>query len=147
MIEDLPNAETPQRKSWWVRHRIWVISLAVLVPVVCVGIIAAITFFVMGVIKSSEPYTRSLQIVQADAEVQAALGTPIESSWLVMGSVHMDYGRRSTTGDADITYGVSGPNGEGDVHAVAQCDNNVWTFSLVAVDVDGQLIDVTPGAE
>jgi hypothetical protein len=108
------------------RNWIWVVPLGCLTPILLVGgcfVVSVVAIF--GLLKSSEAYTRSLAAVTANEKVQAALGQPIEPSTIVTGNINV-----STNGShADVYYSISGPKGDGSVHAVADKRNGVWVFS------------------
>ena len=135
-------SEQPER-TWWSRNWKWVVPAGCLTPVlVCGGFVALILTLVFGMIKSSPPYTESLAAVKANAEAQQELGNPIEPGFFVTGGIETS----GDSGDADITYAVSGPNGSGTVHAVADKAAGQWTFTTLelAIEATGQRIDLLP---
>ena len=112
-----------------------------LTPVlVCGGFLTLIFMLVFGMIKSSTPYTESLAAIRANAEVQRALGDGIEPGFFVMGNINTS----GTSGDADLTYAVSGSNGSGTVYTVAKKATGKWTFTTVLVEIEqsGERIDL-----
>lgn len=115
-----------RRRSWFGRNWFWLVPLVCLLPVLGCGGLVALLF---GMLKGSEPYQQSLRRVQGHAEVRAALGQPVEPSFVVMGSIHY----RNRDGDADLTYDVSGPNGSGTVHVVADKRAGAWTLKTLDV--------------
>lgn len=126
-----PTAEYGTEKTWWSRNWKWVVPVGCGVPVlillVCGGLLFGIFYWVMGLIKGSDAYTDSLQMVQQNALVQAELGTPIEPGYWVMGEINLT----NNSGDADISYSVSGPQGEGTVYVVAEKAAGQWDFKLI----------------
>jgi hypothetical protein len=107
----------------------------------CLGILAVITlcvggilFLVTGAFRSSDVYQEALAAAQNDPEVQAALGTPIEPGWFVMGSMETS----GLSGTADLRIPIHGPDGSGTLFAGARRENGVWRFYTLAVEVDGQ---------
>jgi len=131
----------PAGKSWWGRNWVWVVPAGCLVPVVvCGGGIALIVSLVFGVIKSSDVYTKSLAAAKANAQVQAAIGQPIEPGFLVTGNINVS----GSSGNADISYPIKGPKGSATVYAVAEKAAGEWTFSTldVAIDATGDRIDL-----
>src|SRR5688572_11539403 len=53
---------------------------------------AGIFFFVIGVIKKTDVYADAVKVAQQSAEVQTALGSPVEAGWLLQGSVNYNNG-------------------------------------------------------
>ncbi len=99
----------------------------------------AITTVVFGAIKHSAPYEESKRQAMADQRVIDALGTPMEPSFIVMGSVKIDNGR----GDADINYTLSGPKDKGKVHVVATRVSDAWSYTEMTVKPEkGAIIDL-----
>jgi len=132
--------EQPRERSWFGRNWKWLLPVGCLLPFVAVGgCVAVLVVGVFGALKASDAYNLSLAAVRADEQVKAALGDPIEPSFLVSGNIHV-----STEGsDADVHYDISGPNGRGTVHAVAIKEAGSWTFrTLVVETANGENIDV-----
>lgn len=125
-----PSDPTPPRRSWWGRNWKWVVPVGCLTPIIlCGGLLTMIFTVAFGTIKSSEPYKQSLAQVQQSADVQAALGTPIEAGWLVGGNIDLE----SANGSANLVYNVSGPKGGATVQAVANKSAGTWTFESISV--------------
>ena len=100
---------------------------------------AVMVFFVFGVIKRSDVYKGALRRVQSDPRVIAALGEPVEASFLVTGNVHVD----NSGGNAEINFPISGPKQKAKVHAVATYENNQWKYETLTVTPDsGPVIDL-----
>ena len=96
------------KRSWWSRNWKWVVPVGCLTPIViCGGGATLIVALVFGVIKESGAYQDSLAQAQTDARVVAALGTPIEPGFFVMGNIEVN----GPAGTADLSYSISGPNG------------------------------------
>ncbi|MEM9915006.1 MAG: cytochrome c oxidase assembly factor Coa1 family protein [Planctomycetota bacterium] len=131
MHSTTPQAQ-PTRRSWWSRNWKWFLPLVVIAPVfTCLGVVTLLVSLVFGLLKGSEPFEYSLATVQADPRVQAELGTPIESAFLVSGSINLS----GSSGDADLSYDVSGPNGSATVYVVATKSAGVWQYSDLVADV------------
>lgn len=137
-----PEAEAkPDRRSWWSRHWKWVVPTVILLPVFsCVGVLTLIVSLIFGMIKGSEPFEDSLRAARANPQIQAALGTPIEPDFLVTGSINLS----GPSGDANLAYGISGPNGTGTVFVTGDKSAGVWTYSTLLAEIDptGQRIDL-----
>lgn len=102
--------------------------------VVVVGFILGIFWLVTSSFRSSPVYTEAMAAARADSRVVQALGTPIESGWLITGSMS----EQGISGDADLVIPISGPRKGGTLYASARKSNGVWQFYTLAVQVDGQ---------
>jgi Cytochrome oxidase complex assembly protein 1 len=107
-------------------------SIAILVLVV--GIIAGVFYMIAGTFKSSPVYRDAMQAAQSNSRVIQSLGTPIQSGWLVTGSIE----EQGLSGDATLVIPISGPRGSGTLYASAREGNGKWQFYTLAVQVDGQ---------
>ena len=95
---------------------------------------------VFGALKSSDAYKAALEKAKADPRVVSALGTPISDGFFVGGKTNVS----GTSGQADMTVPISGPNGKGTLYFVATKFAGKWTFSKVMVEIEktGQRIDL-----
>ncbi|MEX0701876.1 MAG: cytochrome c oxidase assembly factor 1 family protein [Planctomycetales bacterium] len=135
--------DQPPQRNWWSRNWKWVVPVGCLTPVVvCGGGIALLVFGVFGAIKSSDVYTEAIARAKANEEVQAALGEPIEEGFLVSGNINVS----DATGNADLAIPISGPKGNGTIHAVATKVAGKWEYSTLEVEVPGRAgrIDLRP---
>lgn len=108
----------------------WLIPIGCLGAIIfCCGLPVSIGFIVFGAIKSSTPYQESLARVQASPEVQQILGQPIEPAFLVMGNIEVN----GPSGQASLSYGISGPQGDATVVVDADKANSEWTFNVLKV--------------
>ena len=98
------------------------------------GFVFGILYLVMGSFKSSPVYLEAMKAAQADPRVTEALGTPLQSGWLVTGSIE----QQGISGDANLVIPISGPRGSGTLYAAAREGNGVWRFYTLAVRVNGQ---------
>lgn len=121
--------QSPKR-SWWSRNWKWVIPVGCLTPILlCGGFITFIMAIVFGAIKSSDAYTEALAEAQANAEVKALLGEPIEAGFWVTGNIQIS----GSSGDADLAIPISGPKGAATIYAVAQKTAGKWEYSTLEV--------------
>lgn len=107
-----------------------------------VGFVFLLFSTIMGFMKSSEPFKVALARANASQEVQAALGTPVESGFFVTGNI-------TTTGSggtAAILIPISGPKGEGSLHVEATKSAGTWTYTTLEAQIPGQpaKIDLKP---
>jgi hypothetical protein len=134
----------PPRQGWWARNWKWVVPLGCLGFVLLIVLfVAAIVGIVFGAMKSSDVYKEAVRRAQNHPEVQAALGTPIESGWWMSGEINV----KNDTGDANIQIPISGPKGEGRIHAVATKESGRWTYSTLTVTIGERgVIDLLGGS-
>lgn len=113
----------------------------------CLGLLAlgavafaAIIYFAMGVIKKTDVYADAFKKAEQSAEVQAALGTPVETGFMFQGNVNITNG----AGTADITVPLSGPKGEGTMKVKAsKSPGGPWQYSVLEVQLpDGKAVDL-----
>ncbi|MEY2557382.1 MAG: hypothetical protein QOE34_807 [Verrucomicrobiota bacterium] len=100
---------------------------------------------VLGALKSSDAYKMAVARAKADPRVVSALGSPIEEGLLVFGNTNVN----GSSGKADLTIPISGPNGKGSIYFVASKSAGEWTFSKLVVTVGktGEKIDLAPQTE
>ncbi|MFC1672379.1 cytochrome c oxidase assembly factor Coa1 family protein, partial [Planctomycetota bacterium] len=95
------------------------------------GLAIGVTMLVFSLIKSSDVYKESVAAATASEQVQEVLGTPVEPAWYLMGNINTS----GSSGNADITVPISGPNGKAWVYAVAEKSGGKWTFSMLTVQI------------
>jgi hypothetical protein len=137
----MQRAQPTIRRSWWHRNWRWFVPAGVLTLILsCLGALTLFVALVFGILKSSAAYTESLALVQADPQVREAIGSPVEAGSLVTGSIS----QQGSFGSANISYPVSGPEGEADVHVIAEKSAGRWTFTelIVVVDSTGERIEL-----
>lgn len=126
-----PEAEGPPVTS----RRTWIIVGAVAVGfLLLVGAFAATMFAVVSAsFDQSEVVHQAVAQVQGNAALQARLGAPIEKGRMSSGTIN----ESGSDGSADVDIPLHGPNGHGDLYAVATKSAGVWTFSTLAFQPDG----------
>jgi hypothetical protein len=111
-------------------------------------LVATFVFFIIsivfGVMKSSDAYQAAFARARVDPRVTRALGSPIEAGFFVSGKTNVS----GSSGDADLSIPISGPNGKGTIYCVASKFAGEWTFSRLVVEVaeTGEKIDLTEKA-
>ena len=108
-------------------QRKWAIAGAIVFLVV----LPLIAFAVMSGLKG-EAYQLSLKEIRANAEVQEALGKPIDPGFLVGGRVSMD---GSGSGTAQLQYSLSGSIEKGKAYVAAGKFAGNWELGEVIVVV------------
>ena len=127
----------------WSRNWKWIVPVGCLVSfvsVVGIGSIVGFIYFVMSMMKSSGAYTDAVAKAKENLVVQESIGTPIEEGLFVTGSTSTS----GTTGQADLTISISGPDGDATIYVVAEKSAGAWTFSTLTVEISdtGQRIDL-----
>jgi len=128
----------------------WLIPIGCAGAVVLVGgAVVGIILFAMGAIKSSGAYKLALKQVQEDVDVIDYLGEPIEPGVLVYGK----FKSTRNSGEADVSFHVSGPYEKGKVYVEAEKIRGQWIFDYIAVDIEiedkeeGELIVIVDSSE
>jgi hypothetical protein len=122
----------PQEPNWWSRNWKWFVPVAVLSGVALLaGFVFAVVSLVFGVTKSSDAYQEALSRAKASPAVISALGSPIKEGFYVSGSINVS----GPSGDAKLAIPVSGPKGEGTIYLEAKKSADVWSYSLLLVQV------------
>lgn len=113
----------------------------------CLGLVilmmiggAALAYFAFGTLKKSDLYQIALKRAESAPEVQAALGTPLETGWMLQGSMRVE----NNHGTADLKIPLKGPKGEGMLLVKGnQTDGGPWVYSeLQAVLPDGKSVNL-----
>jgi hypothetical protein len=106
----------------------------VITPVLLFALfIGGIATFVFGIMKSSEPYKHTVEVVTHDPQALQALGPPVKIGWVVSGNVNTT----PDSGDADLSIPVSGSAHEGKVYVVAKKSVGVWHYEKIQLWLDG----------
>ena len=120
-----PPAPQKSSKKWWF------LGCGGCLGVIVLGLLV-IGFFVtsiIGVIKKTDAYAGALQRAQNSAELQAAIGTPMEPSYWVLGSIKTENGAEST----EFAIPVTGPKGAAAVTVKASrpAGATAWEYSVL----------------
>ncbi len=132
----LPTEPTtpPRRRprGWLFRNLWWLLPTSVLVVVLPIGCCAGIFVWLIGSVKSSEPYQMALKRVCTDRQVIEALGEPVEEkSWMPTGNFFYHINNGVASGEADFSFTVSGSKDTALVHVEASCRDGKWEFRLL----------------
>ena len=131
-----PSQAATVHHPGFLRHLWWMLPAAALVLVLPCGCCGGLFVWLIGSIKSSEPYQMALHRVETAPEVIDQLGEPIaEAGWMPTGNYSYRSNNGMASGEANFDFSVRGPKGTAHVHAEARCRNGTWAF---------QVIDVTP---
>ncbi len=104
------------------------------------GAVAAIVSFVFGALKKSDVYVESVRRAQNSPEVQGAIGTPVETGWMLQGSMNTENG----VGNADFTIPLQGPHGKATLRVKAsKAAGGAWQYSeMQATLPDASTVDL-----
>lgn len=113
----------------------------ILIPVLFVTVLGGGAFWAWRSSGASEVREEAIARATSHPAVIEALGEPIESGWLPEGRVHIGDGE----GEADFSVDLTGPRGEGRLHAVARRQGGGdWEFEVLELAVEGsdEVIDL-----
>jgi hypothetical protein len=129
-----PLTPQPPRGNWWTRNWKWFVPTGCLTLLALASLfVICIVFFVFSVMKSSDAYKIAVARAKSDQRVVAALGTPISEGMFTSGKTNVN----GPSGEADIAIPISGPKGKATIYAVATKSAGTWTFSKLAVQMEG----------
>lgn len=106
---------------------------------------AGIFWFAMGALKKTDVFAETLKRAQASSEVQQALGSPVDTGWMLQGSMNVNNG----DGVADLTVPLKGSKAEGSVRVKAtKSASTPWQYTVMeAVMPDGTVVDLRTDGE
>ncbi|MGO1002830.1 cytochrome c oxidase assembly factor Coa1 family protein [Lysobacter sp. CA196] len=139
MNDDRPNP------GWWGRNWKWAVpsgclTLILLAGLLLVGVIGLGIKGLSGVMKASEPYRHAIALAEGNAEVVAALGTPLRTGSMIQGTLSTE----NASGHADLAVPLTGPKGEATLYIKGERQADRWTYSVIelAIEGSGQRIDL-----
>ena len=102
-----------------------------------VGIVA----FVFGVMRSSDAYQMAMSELQQNERAISILGEPIEAGWFTSGSINTS----GSSGTADLSIPVSGPDGKGRLFVLANKSVGQWEIEQLVLEVNNERINLLTG--
>jgi hypothetical protein len=106
---------------------------------VCAGLGGLGIVGLFTAIKSSQPYTESLQRTQSNEELGSKIGQPIEPDMIVMGNINL----QNNDGNADLSYRVTGPDGTATIDVKGRKTDGVWSYEKMKATMDdGSVVDL-----
>ena len=134
------------QKNWWSRNWKWFVPTGCLTMLLaCAGFVTLIFSIVLGSLKSSDVYNESLAKARTNAQVTAALGTPVEPGFWVSGNISVE----NSSGQSDLSIPVSGPNGTGTIYVTATKSAGRWNYSTMICEISssGNRINLLTSAQ
>ena len=120
-----------RKENWWSRNWKWFVPVGCLGTIILVvGFVAVIMSIVFGFMKSSDVYKEAVANAKANTSVVEVLGLPIEEGLFVSGNINVS----GTSGRANLSIPISGPNGKATLFVVATREAGNWNFSTLVVE-------------
>lgn len=115
----------------------WGVVVYIIIAIFALGSIALTFYF----IKSSDAYQLALQRVQTHPAAVQVLGTPIHPGWKVSGNIQVS----GPSGQANLSFPVSGPKANGTVYMDATKEMGAWHINQQVLEIEktGQRLDLT----
>jgi hypothetical protein len=135
-----PSPDAPQG-NWFARNWKWFVPVGCFVPLIsCCGCLSLLTVFGLGALKATPTYTQALQRAENEPRVVAAVGTPFEPAFWLMGQYNLVNG----TANADLMFDVTGPNGSATIHAIATETGGQVNFTTLTIQIHatGETLDL-----
>jgi hypothetical protein len=127
-----PPLSAQARPNWWKRNWVW------FVPIGCfsmlalfVAFVGSIALIVFSAMRSTNVYKDALARAKAHPSVIKALGSPIKEGFLVSGNTNVN----GTSGEANLSIPISGPNGKGTIYVAATKSLGRWNYSGLIVEI------------
>ncbi len=121
------------KANWLGRNWKWFVPVFCLLAVVVLGAAVAVTMSAaIRALKSGELYQKAITTARLNTELSEALGQPLKEGFFAGGS----FNYTSTSGRAEITIPVSGPQGNGTITMTAQRTTGPWVISSLVAEVD-----------
>lgn len=113
-----------------------------LIAALCIAFAVGLMALIFVFIRQAEPLPEALAWARAQAPLRDHLGEPIETGWLIQGSVRIE----NATGSASLRIPLEGPLGDGELQLNAELGGGVWRYRrLEFVPEDGGApLDLAP---
>jgi hypothetical protein len=144
-----PLHPEPMKKSWLEQNPYWKIPLGCLTLIFLIALFVVVLMTVITTsFRNSDVYKQALTQAASNPQVRELIGEPVKPAWLISGQLNVS----GSTGNANLSIPISGPQGKGTIRAVANKTVGVWRFTYLQVSVDGQptsidLLSIQPPAE
>jgi len=123
------------RPNWFSRNWKWFIPVSVLtLLLLAASFVGAVLVLVETSFQHSDFYTQALAKARANPQVAEKIGRPLKAGWMASGNANTS----GSSGDADISFPLSGPKGKGTLHLVAKKTAGVWKLETLQVEIEGE---------
>ncbi len=119
-------------------QRKWAIA-GLAIWVIVIGGVVGLFASIVPMMKGSEAYQMSMQLIQSDADVKEALGENVKAGFWVWGNISVVAGG---TGKADLRIPLSGSKGAGSAYAQAVKIAGAWDLQLLVVQAEGSDVPI-----
>lgn len=119
-------------------QRKWAIA-GLAIWIVVIGGFAGLFASIVPMMKGSEAYQMSMQLIQSDAKVREALGDDVKAGFWVWGNISVSAGG---TGKADLSIPLSGSTGAGSAYAQAVKTGGKWELLLLVMRAEGNDVPI-----
>lgn len=112
----------------------------------CSGCLTLLVLFVIvvyamvvGFMKSSTPVKETLKRANANPQLVAALGRPIEAGLFFTGNLNAE----NNAGSIDLSFSIKGPSGKGRAYVRGMKDRGTWSYEEMRVTLpNGTVVDL-----
>ena len=136
---NLQQSAPPKQRGWWSRNWLWFVPTLLLVLIVAGG--GGVYWLLFVRVYNLKECRSAMQAIQADNNVQASLGQPIQPiywpSQEAAPSAQTDQSR------IDIRWSIEGPKGRAKAHTLVEQRQGQWQTVIVEVILtDGKKISI-----
>ena len=132
--------------GWLSRNWKWFVPVFCLLATAVIGALVAVAMSVaLQPLKSGELYQQAVATAKLNAAVSESLGQPLKEGFFAGGN----FKYTSTSGSAEITIPVSGPQGSGTITLKAKRTTGPWLISSLVAEVNAtkHRIDLLEGTK
>ncbi len=123
-----------KQKNWFQRNWKWFVPTGCLTTIILfVLLIGSIFWGVTSMIKNSDTYKYPMELANNNREVISFLGTPIESVFMIQGSISSS----GPAGNASLSIPIKGPKGKGVIYIVAEKKAGRWEYEVLEIEIEG----------
>ncbi|WP_035648968.1 cytochrome c oxidase assembly factor Coa1 family protein [Flavobacterium sp. ASV13] len=120
------------KRNWWNRNWKWFVPTGCLTLIVLFALFLVGVFFeVTSIIKDSDAYIESMELVQHNKILIEKLGSPIETDGMVSGTVSAVNDVRK----CDVQVPLKGPKGKATLFVVGE-KRGKWKYSEMSVYIE-----------
>jgi hypothetical protein len=107
--------------------------------IVVIGGVAGLFASIVPMMKGSDAYRMSMELIRTDEDVKQTLGDEIRAGFWVWGNISVS---ADGTGKADLSIPLSGSKGAGSAYAQAVRTSGIWELQLLIVRVEGSDVPI-----